>query len=832
MVGPAGRMGVALSGQSANAGRAADAAQRGGGNRALIALVVLLLVAFAAALIMQVDSRRRATEELAIQSQTASALVLAERVNANLAQAWGASAGAAEMAGRTDAIRANPSGVAIAASRARPVRGAAVFDSEGRLAAITDPDIAQLAAVALQAAQREAVWANTVRTREGETAPVIVRRTRQGTIVSVINTDALLVGVPSIETTMIAAQSGAVLFASERLRALGPNVQATWLAALGDGAVRQTGAVLEDASGAWAIGAATTSIADLRIVVATPAMPGLMLLLQSIMQFALLAGAPLAAVGALLLLLSQNEKRVKLAEAEAERAEAQFKLAADSARAGVFEWRSDEDTIALSEQAAAMLHSPQDTMPLAEFAELPLQEDRAAVDEELRRARRTGALDLRFRVSVGGQIAFIEVRGVAIEDRAVRGPVRFIGSVLDVTPRHTAELRVTRLEHQLRAAIDSFSGPFALWDQRKRLMLWNQAYVTAFQLAPETVRARASYESIAAAAAPQIRRERVHPVDPQIREIELANGEWLQVVERRTSDGGLVTIGIDITAIKRQEEALKRNDKRHRDLISRLEQSEDRIRRQARDVEEARQRAEEASKAKSAFLANMSHELRTPLTHIIGFSEIMGKELFGPIGSEQYRQYANDIHGSGNHLLDLINDILDMAKIEAGKVQLSPRPLDPMEAIETAVRLTRRRADEKGLQIIVDAQDMPEIEADHRAVKQMLINLLSNAIKFTDEGAVMVRGRRHREGVMLRVADTGCGIPPEQLPRLAKPFEQVETELSRNHSGTGLGLALSKSLAEMHGGELTIESELGKGTIVSIYLPRAFAGVALPEAAE
>jgi two-component system cell cycle sensor histidine kinase PleC len=631
---------------------------------------------------------------------------------------------------------------------------------------------------------------------------------------------------------MIASQHGDVMFASARLAQLGPDVQAAWLRALGDGAARQTGAVLEDRNGAWAIAAAATSIADLRVIVAAPTTRGLPLLLQSIMQFALLAGAPLAAVGALLLLLSQNERRVKLAEAEAERAEAQFKLAADSARAGVFEWRSDEDVIALSEQAAAMLRSPRDTLPLAEFAELPAPEDRPAVEEELRRARRTGALDLRFRVGAGAHLAFIEVRGVAIEDRLVRGPVRFIGSVLDVTPRHAAELRVTRLEHQLRAAIDSFTGPFALWDQRKRLMLWNQAYISAFQLNPDAVRPRASYETIASAAAPRIRREKVHPVDPQIREIELTNGEWLQLVERRTSDGGLVTIGIDITAIKRQEEALKRNDKRNRDLIARLEQSEDRIRRQARDVEEARQRAEEASKAKSAFLANMSHELRTPLTHIIGFSEIMGKELFGPIGSEQYRQYANDIHASGNHLLDLINDILDMAKIEAGKVQLSPRPLDPMEAIETAVRLTRRRADEKGLQIIVDAKDLPEIEADHRAVKQMLINLLSNAIKFTDEGAVMVRGRKHGDGVMLRVADTGCGIPPEQLPRLAKPFEQVETELSRNHSGTGLGLALSKSLAEMHGGELTIESELGKGTIVSIYLPRAFAGVAVAEAAE
>jgi two-component system cell cycle sensor histidine kinase PleC len=195
------------------------------------------------------------------------------------------------------------------------------------------------------------------------------------------------------------------------------------------------------------------------------------------------------------------------------------------------------------------------------------------------------------------------------------------------------------------------------------------------------------------------------------------------------------------------------------------------------------------------------------------------------MGNDQYRQYANDIHGSGNHLLDLISDILDMAKIEAGKMALQPRPLDPLSAIEEAVGLTRPRADEKNLQVIVDADGLPEIEADHRAVKQMLINLLSNAIKFTDQGAIMVRGRPTPEGVAIRVVDTGCGIPADQLPRLARPFEQVETELARNHSGTGLGLALTKSLAEMHGGRLAIESEVGKGTIVSIFLPQHFGGV-------
>ena len=171
-----------------------------------------------------------------------------------------------------------------------------------------------------------------------------------------------------------------------------------------------------------------------------------------------------------------------------------------------------------------------------------------------------------------------------------------------------------------------------------------------------------------------------------------------------------------------------------------------------------------------------------------------------------------------------------MAKIEANKLTLTPRPLDPMVVIEQAARLNKRKAEEKGLSLVIDAEDLGEIEADHRAVKQILLNLLSNAVKFTDQGAIMVHARGNTQGLTLRVVDTGCGIPPEHLPRLARPFEQVEQELTRNHHGTGLGLALTKSLVEMHGGKLSIQSEMGRGTIVTVTLPRTFGGRREPEA--
>jgi two-component system cell cycle sensor histidine kinase PleC len=299
----------------------------------------------------------------------------------------------------------------------------------------------------------------------------------------------------------------------------------------------------------------------------------------------------------------------------------------------------------------------------------------------------------------------------------------------------------------------------------------------------------------------------------------------------------LVTVGADITALKRQEEALARSQRNLRSMVSKLETSEGRNKELARKYEEEKTRAEEASRAKSAFLANMSHELRTPLNAINGFSELMVSEIFGPLGDKHYSEYAKDILASGQLLLDLINDILDMAKIEAGKITLTPAPLSPKDAVEGAVRLMRGRAEQKGLSLVVDGADAPDIEADHRAVKQMLLNLLSNAIKFTEDGGVIVRIRPSLshgqvDGVNIAVVDTGPGIPREHLPRLGRAFEQVDMRLSRKNGGTGLGLALTKSLAEMHGGHLAIDSELGKGTIVNLFMPLHAHIKASPDAAQ
>jgi len=249
----------------------------------------------------------------------------------------------------------------------------------------------------------------------------------------------------------------------------------------------------------------------------------------------------------------------------------------------------------------------------------------------------------------------------------------------------------------------------------------------------------------------------------------------------------------------------------------------------ARELEETRDdalrkrfEAETANASKTAFLANMSHELRTPLNAILGFSEIIAQECFGPTGSPRYKEYAGDIHSSGAHLLSLINDLLDVAKIEAGKMEIEPQRLEAQRTFELALKLLGAKAREKHqeLNISVD-MSAPPLFADERALKQILINLVSNAVKFTPEGGrITVLGTAARGGgFQISVQDNGPGIPREKLDRIFTPFSQVDNRYDRQAGGTGLGLALIRGLAELHGGRAWLESEPGKGCCAYVVLP-------------
>jgi two-component system cell cycle sensor histidine kinase PleC len=239
------------------------------------------------------------------------------------------------------------------------------------------------------------------------------------------------------------------------------------------------------------------------------------------------------------------------------------------------------------------------------------------------------------------------------------------------------------------------------------------------------------------------------------------------------------------------------------------------------NLTEAKEAAERAYAAKSQFLANMSHELRTPLNAIIGFSEMMQRQLLGPIGSDRYLDYIAGIRESGEHLLDLISDILDMSKIEAGKYELDLEELNLAKVIRLAIHMMEGRATEAKINVGIDItnEDL-QIVADRRALMQILLNLLSNAVKFTEPGgSVRVECLERDDYISVKVHDTGIGIPANQLKNITRPFEQAASHYTRKHEGTGLGLAITKELVELHGGSLHIESTVGVGTTVTIRLP-------------
>ena len=403
--------------------------------------------------------------------------------------------------------------------------------------------------------------------------------------------------------------------------------------------------------------------------------------------------------------------------------------------------------------------------------------------------------------------------------------LHLIGIAVDITEQKTLVEKTVAADMRLRDAIETIPEAFVLWDADNRLVLCNSNFQELHDLPDEAITVGASYESVVAAGRQPVVRNKVvthGPLQPGARtfEAQLEDGRWLHISERRTKDGGYVSVGTDITAIKTHEEKLVDSERRQVATIADLRASQHRLAELAEKYAVEKTRAEEANQAKSKFLANMSHELRTPLNAIIGFSEIMESGMFGPLGADKYQEYCKDIHSSGEYLLDVINDVLDMAKIEAGRIRLDfeDLALDPL--LNEAMRVVSARARDKQLALTARVSPDLSLRADRRALKQIVLNLLSNAVKFTPAGGqVTVRARAVNQCIVLGIADTGIGIAPEALQRLGRPFEQVESQLTKSHQGSGLGLAISKSLVELHGGRMSIRSTVGRGTMVLVRLP-------------
>lgn len=255
--------------------------------------------------------------------------------------------------------------------------------------------------------------------------------------------------------------------------------------------------------------------------------------------------------------------------------------------------------------------------------------------------------------------------------------------------------------------------------------------------------------------------------------------------------------------------------------IAELERTQASLEKTSSDLTIALEAAEAASRSKSAFLASMSHELRTPLNAVIGFSDTMRMEPFGPLGSPRYKEYLGDIHSSGEHLLSLINDILDLSRLEAGHGELHEEAFDPSEKIARVVRMVADQARRARVTLRVCVPgDLPLLSADMRRIRQIMLNLMSNALKFTPpEGEVRVAASVEPDGLVIRVQDTGIGMAPSDFAKALEPFGQIDSSLSRKYEGTGLGLPLTRKLVEMHGGSLELDSAPGHGTTVTVRLP-------------
>jgi signal transduction histidine kinase len=385
------------------------------------------------------------------------------------------------------------------------------------------------------------------------------------------------------------------------------------------------------------------------------------------------------------------------------------------------------------------------------------------------------------------------------------------GSVVvqtEITALKRRERELAEKSTLLNATLQTMQQGLVVYDSDLHLRVWNEKIYDIFSdlvpgrhrvgdsaaLSMHILAAKGGYgpgdpERLVAAKMKELRE-----APPPLEEVMLGDG---RVIERRLTrmpDGGLLATYLDITRRKRFEADLRR----------------------------AKEEAELASRTKSEFLANMSHELRTPLNAVIGFADIMQSEVFGPLGDPHYNEYAADIRDSGQHLLNLINDLLDVSKIEFGKVELVEETVDLAYILDSCMRLMRDRADQAALELTAHTPpNLPRLYADGRRLKQILLNLMSNAVKFTPSGGqVTVRVILPREGgLKIAVSDTGIGIAKHDLAKAMQPFGQIDSRLTRKYQGTGLGLPLTKSMIELHGGSLQLESVAGRGTTATLWLP-------------
>jgi two-component system cell cycle sensor histidine kinase PleC len=451
---------------------------------------------------------------------------------------------------------------------------------------------------------------------------------------------------------------------------------------------------------------------------------------------------------------------------------------------------------------------------------------------ELLAASETDCIDHEFRILDGqGRWMWLRARAELINAN-VQGGAHLVGIAVDITEQKLFAEKSATADVRLRDAIESISEAFVLWDAENRLVMCNSKFQRLYNLGHEPIGAGVSYADLMSrGAAPLVDAETTLAErmqgDSRTYEARLDDGRWLQINERRTKDGGYVSVGTDITALKRHEAQLLESERQLMASVRDLRHSRQALESQAAQLSDLAERyfeqkgqAESANQAKSEFLANMSHELRTPLNAIIGFSELMEGETFGAMGSPRYVEYCTHIRKSGQQLHCFISDVLDMARIEAGRMRLERTDVAIEEIVVNALEAIRPMADHKNIVVTVDVQSRETMHIDQALIEKVITSLMHNAIKFTPEGGrVTLRTRRRGSSVNIYVEDTGVGIPQAALARVVKPFEQIGTPLENGVKGSGLGLAIARSVVELHGGALKIRSRVGAGTVIRAQLP-------------
>jgi two-component system cell cycle sensor histidine kinase PleC len=437
---------------------------------------------------------------------------------------------------------------------------------------------------------------------------------------------------------------------------------------------------------------------------------------------------------------------------------------------------------------------------------------------------KTQSVDHMFRIkNAKDEWVWLRARVERVHEETSQTP-HLIGIAVDITEQKLLAERTAQADMRLRDAIEAISEAFVLWDPNNRLVMCNSKFQRFHNLTNEAIASGAAYSQIMAHGTLPTIQAQIQLDDPL--RIDARTYEALQINERRTKDGGYVSVGTDITVLKRNEHQLIESEQRLIATITDLRNSRQILELQKQQLADLAEKffeqnavAEAANRAKSEFLANMSHQLRTPLNAIIGFSEMMEQQVLGALGSPKYVEYCTGIRQSGEYLLGVIADVLDMSRLESGSIRLQKSTFAIETAIEAAIATVESMASEKSIMITAALPDTP-ITADQSAVEKILTILLRNAVKFTPEyGRIAVRTSSISGGLNIYVEDNGMGIPPRALARLGRPFEQLDDALENGMRGSGLGLAIARSLVALHGGSMRIRSAVGKGTIVLVRFP-------------